>query len=80
MAPISPDWLVQKSLTFSRPVLFDYIASRTALVERAERLWAAIDSGALKLPPIETHALEAAAEAHARLESRRTVVALVLRA
>jgi NADPH2:quinone reductase len=80
MAPIAPDWLVQKSLTFSRPVLFDYIASRTALLERAERLWAAIDGGALKLPPIETHALEAAAEAHARLESRRTVGALVLRA
>jgi NADPH2:quinone reductase len=80
MAPISPDWLVQKSLTFSRPVLFDFIASRAALVERAERLWAAIDGGALKLPPIETHALEAAAEAHARLESRRTVGALVLRA
>ncbi|NRF68799.1 SRPBCC family protein [Aquincola sp. S2] len=80
LAPISPEWLVQKSLTFSRPVLFHYIASREALVERAERLWAAIDTGALKVPPIETHALEAAAEAHARLESRRTVGALVLRA
>ena len=26
LQPISPDWLVQKSATFSRPVVFDFVA------------------------------------------------------
>jgi NADPH:quinone reductase len=48
------------------------------LVQRATRLWAALADGSIKLPPIERHALEGAAQAHARLESRATVGALVL--
>ena len=49
-----------------------------SLAERAGRVWAALADGTLKAPPIERHALGAAAEAHARLESRRTIGALVL--
>jgi hypothetical protein len=37
-----------------------------------------LDAGILKPPPIERHALDAAARAHERLESRRTTGALVL--
>ncbi len=78
LQPISPDWLVQKSATFSRPVVFDYVASPALLAERAQRVWDALADGTLKAPPIERHPLDAAAAAHARLESRGTAGALVL--
>ena len=80
LQPISPDWLVQKSATFSRPVVFDYVATPSRLAERAGRVWRALAEGALKAPPIERYALDAAGQAHARLESRATVGALVLAA
>ena len=73
LQPIATDQLVQKSITFSRPAVFDYVATNASLAERAARVWAALADGTLKAPPIERHALGAAAEAHARLESRRSV-------
>ncbi len=78
LQPISADRLVHKSITFSRPAVFDYVATNVSLAERAARVWAALADGTLKAPPIERHALGAAAEAHARLESRRSVGALIL--
>jgi NADPH:quinone reductase-like Zn-dependent oxidoreductase/uncharacterized protein YndB with AHSA1/START domain len=75
---IDPNLLVHKSLSFSRPVVFAYIATRAALAARADSLWQALADGTIKAPPIERHALDAAAQAHARLESRATVGALVL--
>jgi NADPH:quinone reductase len=78
LAPMSPDWLVQKSISFSRPVVFDYVNTPQKLTERAQRLWAALESGAVVLPPIEHWALDAASQAHARLQSRATIGALVL--
>ncbi len=75
---VDANLLVQKSLTFSRPVVFDYIASRAELGERAQRVWAALADDTLHKPLIERHSLEAAAQAHERLESRRTVGSLVL--
>jgi NADPH:quinone reductase-like Zn-dependent oxidoreductase len=78
LRPISTDELVSKSITFSRPAVFDFVATNASLVERARRVWDALADGTLRAPPIERHALGAAAEAHARLESRRTTGALVL--
>jgi NADPH2:quinone reductase len=78
LQPISPDLLVMKSATFSRPVAFAYVPTQERLAERAARVWTALDDGTIKLPPIERHALAAAAAAHERLESRRTTGALVL--
>ncbi len=78
LQPIDPDWLLSKSVTFSRPVVFDYVATPARLAERAERVWAALAGGALRLPPIERFALDAAGRAHERLESRGTIGALVL--
>ena len=78
LQPLSPDWLVLKSATFSRPVAFAYVATRARLAERAQRVWDALADGTLKLPPIERHSLEAAVRAHERLESRKTTGALVL--
>jgi len=78
LRPISSDELVAKSITFSRPAVFDFVATHASLAERARRVWDALADGTLRAPPIERHALGAAGEAHARLESRRTVGALVL--
>jgi NADPH:quinone reductase-like Zn-dependent oxidoreductase len=80
LQPLSPDWLLHKSATFSRPVVFDYVATPAALAERAQRLWAALADGSVKLPPIERWSLDAASRAHERIESRATVGALVLTA
>jgi NADPH:quinone reductase-like Zn-dependent oxidoreductase len=62
--------LIAKSIAFSRAVVFDDVATRIALQQRASRLWAALADGSIMLPPIERHLLESAAAAHARLESR----------
>ena len=78
LQPLSADRLVEKSITFSRPVVFDYTATPAELQARAARVWAALADGALVAPPIERHALGAADEAHRRLESRRTIGALLL--
>ena len=78
LSPLPPDALVAKSLSFSRPVVFDYVATNDQLAVRAQRVWSALADGAIKLPPIERFGLDAAADAHARLESRGTIGALVL--
>lgn len=78
LAPLPPDALVAKSLTFSRPVVFDYVTTQASLAERAQRVWNALADGTLRAPLIERHALDAAAQAHARLESRATSGALIL--
>jgi NADPH:quinone reductase len=75
---ISPDWLVQKSASFSRPVVFDYVANHAVLMERAQRLWTALADGSIKTPVVERWTLDAAGQAHERLESRRTVGSVVL--
>ncbi len=41
-------------------------------------MWDALADGRLKAPPIVRHTLEAAADAHRRLESRGTIGALIL--
>ena len=78
LQPISPDWLVQKSASFSRPVVFDFVATPALMAERAQRVWAALADGSVTAPPIERWSLDAAALAHERLESRNTVGTLVL--
>ena len=78
LAQVDTHALLAKSITFSRPVVFDYVATRAELERRAARLWAALADGTLKVPPIERHSLAGAAEAHARLERRATSGAVVL--
>ena len=78
LAPLPPDALVAKSLTFSRPVVFDYTATHEQLARRAEHVWNALADGSIRPPIVQRFALDAAADAHARLESRATVGALVL--
>ncbi|MBL8345130.1 MAG: SRPBCC family protein [Rubrivivax sp.] len=78
LAQVDTQALLAKSITFSRPVVFDYVATRAELERRAARLWAALADGALRVPPVERHSLAGATEAHARLERRATSGALVL--
>ena len=78
LSPLPPDALIAKSLSFSRPVVFDYVATRAQLAERAQRVWRALEDGAIKTPLIERHPLERAMQAHARLESRGTIGSLIL--
>jgi NADPH2:quinone reductase len=78
LAPVDPNWLLQKSATFSRPVVFHYVAEPRERAERAQRLWDALADGTLKPPAIERFTLDAAAQAHARLESRTSIGPLVL--
>lgn len=80
LAPLPPDVLVAKSLSFSRPVVFDYVDTPAQLAERAQRVWNTIADNTLVPPPIERFGLDAAAQAHARLESRGTIGALILTA
>ena len=75
---VDPHALQAKSASFSSPVVFDFMATPAERRERCERLWAALTDGTLRAPQIERHALEAAAVAHERLESRRSTGALVL--
>ncbi len=75
---LSPDALLHKSATFSRPVVFDFVPSRAELARRAQAVWDALASGALRAPMIEAFTLEAAGEAHRRLESRASIGTLVL--
>ncbi|GMV56949.1 MAG: hypothetical protein AMXMBFR72_00700 [Betaproteobacteria bacterium] len=75
--PIDADWLMAKSVTFSRPVIFHFTANPRRLREMADRLFAALRAGQIA-PQITRYALPAAADAHRDLESRRTVGQLVL--
>jgi NADPH:quinone reductase-like Zn-dependent oxidoreductase/uncharacterized protein YndB with AHSA1/START domain len=45
LRPISSDELVAKSITFSRPAVFDYVATHASLVERVRRVWDALGDG-----------------------------------
>ena len=78
LPPLDADRLVMKSMTFSRPVVFDFVASPSELQERAGRLWTALAGGVLPRPAPELFALDAAGQAHRRLESRESTGALVL--
>ena len=66
------------SLYMTRPTLFDYIDTREELEQNASELFEAVVSGAVSIPVRQTFALEAAAEAHRALESRRTTGSTVL--
>lgn len=72
------DRLLAKSLTFTRPVVFDFVTQRGELQARAQRVWDALAAGTLRAPAIERFALDAAGQAHRRLESRQSTGSLVL--
>ena len=70
--------LSERSLTFSRPVLFQYTAARSALEQIAANTFEAWRNGTIRVRIGQRFALADAAKAHAELEARRTQGATVL--
>lgn len=66
------------SLYVTRPTGVDYFARREDLLEGAEALFAAVQSGAIRVESPRSFALEEAAEAHRALEGRETTGSVVL--
>ncbi|MBM3571685.1 MAG: quinone oxidoreductase [Alphaproteobacteria bacterium] len=67
-----------KSATLSRPVLFHYTANRHVLNEMAQRVFAALRAGTIRIELRHRYPLAAAADAHRDLEARRTIGSIVL--
>ncbi len=71
--PIDPLLLSQKGSIFvTRPILGHYIATPEEFLSRTNDIFAWIASGQLKVRIGEEHPLDQAAEAHRRLEGRKT--------
>lgn len=78
LPPISPDALLRRSATFSRPVLFHYTSDAARLAQMSARLWEVVRTGVVRPLLGGSFALGAAAEAHRLLEARATRGSLVL--
>jgi NADPH2:quinone reductase len=77
--PVDPQRLnAAGSLFLTRPRLRDYIASREELTERAAAVFAAVADGTLQVRIGHRYPLDAARQAHADLEARRTTGKLLL--
>jgi NADPH2:quinone reductase len=77
--PIAPRRLGQLgSIFLTHPSLPDYIATRAELLENASDLFAMVASGKIRIDVTAEYALRDAARAHADLEARKTVGAVVL--
>lgn len=66
------------SLSANRPVVFDYIADRAELLERAGDLFARLLNGSIRLDVANTRPLREAAAAHTALEARQTTGSTIL--
>jgi NADPH2:quinone reductase len=77
--PVEPQLLMRNgSLVFTRPTLFDYIATTAELDESASALFEMILSGKVKVEIGQTFALADARQAHEALQSRSTIGASLL--
>jgi NADPH2:quinone reductase len=80
VAPFSPMELAKRgSLHLTRPSLFDFIRDRAGLEAGTGELFAALQSGAIRVRIDQHYALADARRAHEDLEGRRTTGATVLR-
>ncbi len=70
--PISPNDLMSRSLTISGGMLFNYILTQEELLNRAKSVIEGIKKGWLKLHIDHVFPLEKAAEAHKKLEERKS--------
>jgi NADPH2:quinone reductase len=69
--PISMSILAEKSLTISRPILFDYISDLTLYQKMADSVFQAFKNNKITLPEFQPFKLKDANLAHNMLESRR---------
>jgi len=66
------------SLYVTRPVLFDFIATRDGLIAGTEELFDVLSSGAVRISVNQRYALADAAQAHIDLEGRKTTGSTIL--
>jgi NADPH2:quinone reductase len=78
VAPVALQVLTPRALYLSRPSLFGFLAEETRMRDMAARLFAAVASGAVKIPVHATWPLAQAADAQRALEGRATTGATVL--
>ncbi len=76
--PFEPARLARKGLFLTRPSLAHYTQTREELLWRARELFAAVESGALRVRIDRELPLREAAEAHRLLEGRQTTGKLLL--
>lgn len=77
--PFSPAELAARhSLYVTRPILFDFISTRRALVNASSELFDVIDAGVVKVNVNQRYDLKDAAKAHIDLEARKTTGSTVL--
>ncbi|MBR0679199.1 quinone oxidoreductase [Roseomonas eburnea] len=76
--PFQVQRLAAKSNSLTRPIVFHYLAGRTALEAMAASLFAVLENGAVRAEPGATLPLAEAARAHHLLESRQAEAPLVL--
>ncbi|WP_374668161.1 quinone oxidoreductase [Ramlibacter sp.] len=77
--PFDPQLLAMKgSLYLTRPALADYIADPAEKAELAAEVFGHVAAGRIAVEIHQRYALEAAAEAHVALESRRTTGSSIL--
>jgi NADPH:quinone reductase-like Zn-dependent oxidoreductase len=74
----SIDRLVSRSVTLSRPNYVHYTDTAERMRMQSDRLFAAIQAGAVVIERPRTFRLSQAAQAHSELESRRTIGSLAL--
>ena len=67
-----------KSLFYTRPTLFSYVATRAELLDSSQALFGAIGSGKVKISINQRYPLREVAQAHVDLEGRRTTGSTVL--
>ena len=79
VAPVDPIKLMQKgSLSFTRPSLLHYIATREELEQRSSDVFNMIIAGKLKLRISQLYKLDQAQQAHRDLEGRKTTGKILL--
>ena len=77
--PFAPSELAKRhSLYVTRPVLFDFISTRSDLLDASGELFETIGSGAVTVQVNQRYALKEAAQAHRDLESRKTTGSTIL--
>jgi NADPH2:quinone reductase len=76
--PFDPSRLAKKGAFLTRPSLAHYTQTREELLWRAREMFAAVESGALRVRIDRDLPLREAAEAHRLLESRKTTGKLLL--
>lgn len=77
--PVAPVELAKRgSLFLTRPILFDFIATRDDLLAASAELFDVIGRGAVKISINQRYALQDAAQAHRDLEARKTTGSTIL--